>query len=168
MRASLLITKRIYIFFILLLTGCGTGFSTPIIEPVVSNNRPFYNEFQRSDRLDIVAIYGQSNALAFGYTASSLCNDSYTCTSVSQKCVTDGVLMINEGCFSTNNISDPSDVHGKDLFSSWIDFDRSLSANRSRKIHLVNAAVGATQISQLLKGAEDGPSLSSSIDEYRS
>ena len=158
--------KRFYIFcFILLLTACGGGSSAPVSEPVVSKIRPFYNEFQRTDGLDIVAIYGQSNAVGLGFTESLLSNESNTSNMMSQKCVIDGVLEINEDCFVTNSISDPSDLYRKGLFSSWIDFDRSLYANASRKIHLVNAAVGATEISQLLTGAE-GLSSPNGIDEY--
>lgn len=129
--------------------------------------RPFYNEFSETKSVDIVAVYGQSNAVGYGFTEPPLSNESYTGNKMSQKCLDSGdILLINEDCFSSDYISDPSDIYKKGLHSAWIDFDSTLSEKSSRTIHLVNAAVGATVISALLKDAEKEPSLANGINEY--
>ena len=120
-----------------------------------SNPRPYFNEFDSSEGVDIVISYGQSNAVGSGIIQATPFHYD-TGNTKAQKCEYESInSYINGVCAIYNPISNPSDISLKGGYSSWTSFDQRLSTLSNRKMLLINGAAGGKYLTDLLPMPEE-------------
>ena len=113
---------------------------------------PFTNSFPENQGVDIIAIYGQSNAVGRANILEEDKNLNEQ-TQAYKKCLDEnGVLLVNVDCGDFFELSHPTDIYGFGGHSAWPRFVGDLKKNQWRQIIFANAAVGNTNLKQLMKG----------------
>ena len=148
-----------------MINGCSSGSNQSmdinLNEDIQPQPQPFLNQFASGQGVDIIIVYGQSNAAGWGNNELSS-NLGYISEKniKAEKCnsSTDDVSTNNENCIIFNSLSDPSDIYkfprNLEYYSAWNEFSRFLEQNSHREIVLVNAAFGGRNINSLINDDE--------------
>lgn len=117
---------------------------------------PYLNEFDDGQGIDIIIIYGQSNAVGRGdFTYANTVNDYEFSNQKAQKCIIGDQIQFNAECIIFNSINNPSDLYLKGYYSAWTEFNRYLESISHREIILINAAWKQIKLKSLMSGATD-------------
>jgi len=116
----------------------------------------FLNKFTDNQGIDIILIYGQSNAAGNGDLNEQDTLKLDRSNLMYKKCANNSNdIFFTQNCGSFEIISEPSDIYNISEYSSWTTFSTNLEIYKRRQTVFINGAVGGTRISDLLKSGAD-------------
>ena len=141
--------------FIFCLSACGGGgiqsrgsemLSSETPSHPLNSPSPFRNEFLQGQGIDLIIIYGQSNAAGWGDPHNE--NKEYT-SPRNVKTIKIENVDGSDG-FAYRSLENPSDIYQKGGYSAWTQFSYHLESVSHRQIIIVNGAYPALPIKSLL------------------
>jgi hypothetical protein len=132
------------------------GFTEVSLETLVSKPEPFLNKFPANQGIDIILVYGQSNASGNGRLNSEDALKLERENLMYRKCKDENAnVLISTNCGQLEIIAEPSDIYEIGGYSAWTTFSTNLEIMNRRKTIFLNAAVGGTTLKDLLRSGSN-------------